>query len=99
MESLDRFDNFDVYSRIEMQHKLKSLKHNYIHRFFEENITKFYEIYKKNKKSDISLNEYKIQILKNYLRKKIDNNKNMSFCSFSNLNFSNLNLNDEECKY
>ena len=99
MESFDRFDNFDVFSRIEKQHKLKGLKHNYIHRFFEENIAKFYEIYKKNRKSDINLKDYKIQFLKDYLRKKRDYKKNMSFCSISKLNFSNLNLNDEECKY
>ena len=94
MESFDRFDNFDVFSRIEMQQKLKSLKNNHLYQFFEENIAKLYEKHKKNKNSNITFKDYKIQFIKNYIKKKRNNGRNMSFCSVSNLNFGNLSLND-----
>ena len=83
MESFDRFDNFDLFSYLERQYKLKGLKLNALHRFFEAKITKYYDVYKKNKNSKITFNEYKIQFLKEYIRNKKGKEKghNYSFCS------------------
>ena len=99
MDNLDRFDNFDLFSQVERKYRLKGLKLHRLHRFLEDIIAKYYEMYKTKRNSKISLNEYKIQFLKEYIRKKMEKRNNWRFYSFSEINFSSINLNEKECKY
>ena len=73
MVSLDCFDQFGQFSKWEFQLKLKQYKFNSIYSFIETYLHKYYEVYKKNKKSDISYSDYRSIMLKELAihRKKI----------------------------
>ena len=73
MVSLDYFDQFGQFSKWEFQLKLKQYKFNSIYSFIETYLHKYYEVYKKNKKSDISYSDYRSIMLKELAihRKKI----------------------------
>ena len=73
MVSLDSFDQFGQFSKWEFQSKLKQYKFKSIYSFIETYLHKYYEVYKKNKKSDISYSDYRSIMLKELAihRKKI----------------------------
>ena len=73
MVSLDCFDQFGQFSKWEFQLKLKQYKFNSIYSFIETYLHKYYEVYKKNKKSGISYSDYRSIMLKELAihRKKI----------------------------
>ena len=73
MVSLDYFDQFGQFSKWEFQLKLKQYKFNSIYSFIETYLHKYYEVYKKNKKSDISYSDYRSIMMKELAihRKKI----------------------------
>ena len=73
MVSLDCFDQFGQFSKWEFQSKLKQYKFKSIYSFIETYLHKYYEVYKKNKKSDISYSDYRSIMLKELAihRKKI----------------------------
>ena len=64
MVSKDVFDHFDQFSNLEIQSKLKQYKFKNISSFIETYLAKFYEVYKKNKKTEISFAEYRKLMLK-----------------------------------
>ena len=64
MVSKDVFDRFDQYSNLEIQVKLKKYKFQSISSFIETYLNKYYEVYKKNKNSDISFSDYRKLMLK-----------------------------------
>ena len=64
MVSLDCFDQFGQFSKWEFQLKLKQYKFNSIYSFIETYLHKYYEVYKKNKKTDISYSDYRSLMLK-----------------------------------
>ena len=68
MASPDVFAQFDMYSKIESQLKLKHFKSQRIYSFIEEYLQKKYEDYKKNKNSDISYSEYRNLMLKELVK-------------------------------
>ena len=68
MASPDVFAQFDIYSKIESQLKLKHFKSQRIYSFIEEYLQKKYEDYKKNKNSDISYSEYRNLMLKKLVK-------------------------------
>ena len=74
MEGFDGFDQIGQLSNIELRHKFYKLKHNNFYNFFEESLKKSYLLYKKNKKSDISFEDYQEQLFKDI--EKQNNNKN-----------------------
>ena len=73
MVSLDCFDQFGQFFKWEFKLKLKQYKFNSIYSFIETYLHKYYEVYKKNKKSDISYSDYRSIMLKELAihRKKI----------------------------
>ena len=64
MNTSDGFDQFGQYSNLELQHKLHKLKFNNINSFIEASINKNYNLYKKNKKSNITFMDYRSLMLK-----------------------------------
>ena len=64
MVSLDSFDQFGQFSKWEFQSKLKQYKFKSIYSFIETYLHKYYEVYKKNKKTDISYSDYRSLMLK-----------------------------------
>lgn len=64
MNTNDGFDQFGQYSNLELQHKLPKLKFNNINSFIEATIYKNYNLYKKNKKSNITFMDYRALMLK-----------------------------------
>ena len=68
MASPDVFAHFDIYSKIEYQLKLKHFKSQRMYSFIEEYLEKKYEVYKKNKNSDISFSEYRNLMLKELIK-------------------------------
>ena len=66
MVTIDVFDQFDQFSNIEFKQKLHQLKFNNINTFIEDSINKTYNLYKKNKKSDISFLDYRKLMLKEF---------------------------------
>ena len=64
MVSKDVFDRFDQYSNLEIQVKLKQYKSQSIASFIETYLNKYYEVYKKNKNSNISFSDYRKLMLK-----------------------------------
>ena len=82
MNTSDGFDQFGQYSNLELQHKLHKLKFNNINNFIEASINKNYNLYKKNKKSNITFMDYRSLMLKelekhtNKKDKKKDSKKN-----------------------
>ena len=75
MVTIDEFDQFGQYSNMEFQHKLHQLKFNNIKDFIEASINKTYDLYKKNKKSNISYLDYRNLMLKELERHKTKQNK------------------------
>ena len=68
MASPDVFAHFDIYSKIESQLKLKHFKSQRMYSFIEEYLEKKYEVYKKNKNSDISFSDYRNLMLKELVK-------------------------------
>ena len=68
MASPDVFAHFDIYSKIESQLKLKYFKSQRIYSFIEEYLKKKYQVYKKNKNSDISFADYRNLMLKELVK-------------------------------
>ncbi len=64
MVSLDCFDQFGQFSKWDFQQKLKQYKFQSIYSFIEKYLNKYYEVYKKNKKTDISYSDYRRLMLK-----------------------------------
>ena len=64
MVSKDVFDHFDQYSNLEIQFKNKQFKFQNISSFIETYLNKYYEVYKKNKNTNISFSEYRKIMLK-----------------------------------
>ena len=64
MVTIDGFDQFGQYSNIELQHKLHQLKYNSLNNFIEASLYKTYDLYKKNKKSNITFMDYRTLMLK-----------------------------------
>ena len=64
MVSKDVFDHFDQYSNLEIQFKYKQFKFQNISSFIETYLNKYYEVYKKNKNTNISFSEYRKIMLK-----------------------------------
>lgn len=79
---VDGFDQFGQYSNLELQHKLPQLKFNSFNSFIEASLNKTYNLYKKNKKSNISFMDYRILMLKEIEKHK--NRKNNKPPSSSN---------------
>ena len=74
MVTIDEFDQFGQYSSLELQHKLRRLKFNNIKNFIEASLNKTYNLYKKNKKSDISFMDYRNLMIKELEKHKNKNN-------------------------
>ena len=70
MVNTEGFDQFGQYSNLELQHKLYQLKFNNINNFIEASLNKTYNLYKKNKKSDITFMDYRTLMLKELERHK-----------------------------
>ena len=64
MVSRDCFDQFGHFSKWELQMKLKQYKFKSIYSFIETYLNKYYEVYKKNKNSNISYSDYRSLMLK-----------------------------------
>ena len=64
MVSLDCFDQFGQFSKWELQMKLKQYKFKSIYLFIETYLNKYYEVYKKNKNTNISYSDYRSLMLK-----------------------------------
>ena len=99
MVTIDGFDQFGQYSNFELQYKLHQMKFNSINSFIEASISKTYNLYKKNKKSDISFLDYRTLMLKE-LGKPKTNKKNRpdskSDVIYSKVDISSLFSGDEE---
>ena len=68
MASSDIFAHFDIYSKIESQLKLKHFKSQREYSFIEEYLRKKYEVYKKNKNSNISFSDYRNLMLQELVK-------------------------------
>ena len=68
MASSDVFAHFDIYSKIESQLKLKHFKSQREYSFIEEYLRKKYEVYKKNKNSNISFSDYRNLMLQELVK-------------------------------
>ena len=64
MDPFECFDQFGQYSKWGFQQKMKQSKFQSIYSFIEECLSKYYEAYKKNKKTDISYSDYRRLMLK-----------------------------------
>ena len=64
MVSIDCFDQFGQFSKWELQLKLKQYKFKSIYSFIETYLKKYYEVYKKNKNTEISYSDYRSLMLK-----------------------------------
>ena len=64
MVSRDGFDQFGQFSKWELQIRLKQYKFKSIYSFIETYLNKYYEVYKKNKNTDISYSDYRSLMLK-----------------------------------
>ncbi len=60
----EEFDQFGQYSNLELQHKLHQLKFNNLNNFIEASLNKTYNLYKKNKNSNITFMDYRNLMLK-----------------------------------
>ena len=96
---MDSFDTFDQYSYLEWKNKLKHLKFNNFHYFIEVYIKKFYNLYKKNKNSEITYIDYQTQLVKK-LEKQFKNKDKKIFSNESRKNtqvdLKRINLKREE---
>ena len=68
---MDSFDQIGQYSNIELRKKLCKLKLNNCQSFLDIYLNKSYNLYKKNKKCNISFADYQEQ-----LAKELEKNKN-----------------------
>ena len=80
MVTIDGFDQIGQYSNKELQHKLHQLKYNSLNNFIEAWLYKTYDLYKKNKKSNITFMDYRTLMLKE-LEKHKSNKNNKPFYS------------------
>ena len=64
MVSIDCFDQFGQFSKWDLQLKLKQYKFKSIYSFIETYLKKYYEVYKKNKNTEISYSDYRSLMLK-----------------------------------
>ena len=64
MVSRDAFDQFGQFSKWELQIRLKQYKFKSIYSFIETYLNKYYDVYKKNKNSNISYSDYRSLMLK-----------------------------------
>lgn len=74
MVAIEEFDQFGQYSNLELQHKLGKLKFNNINNFIEDTLNKTYNIYKKNKRCNITFMDYRKLMIKEL--EKHNNRKN-----------------------
>ena len=98
MVTNDEFDQFGQYSSLELQHKLHQLKFNNLKNFIEDSLNKTYNLYKKNKKSDISYIDYRHLMLKElekHKSKKSDKPASGSKASNSKIDISSLFIEQE----
>ena len=68
--SFERFDQIDQNSNEELKNKLLKLKLNNIQSFLESSLKKTYNLYKKNKHSNITFTEYQEQLLQKLEKQK-----------------------------
>ena len=68
--SYDRFDQIGQNSSLELKNKLQKLKLTNIQSFLEASLKKTYNLYKKNKNSNISFTEYQEQLLQKLEKQK-----------------------------
>ena len=66
MVAIEEFDQFGQYSNLELHHKLGQHKFSNINNFIEDSLNKIYNIYKKNKKSNITFMDYRNLMLKEF---------------------------------
>ena len=71
-DCFERIDPFGQFSKWAFQQKLKQYKFKKLYTFIETCLSKFYEVYKKNKKSDISYSDYRSLMLKKLVLHKIE---------------------------
>ena len=81
MVTIDEFDQLGQYSSLELQHKLHRLKFNNIKNFIEASLNKTYDLYKKNKKSNISFMDYRNLMLKELEKHKSKKNNEPALSS------------------
>ena len=81
MVTIDEFDQLGQYSSLELQHKLHRLKFNNIKNFIEASLNKTYDLYKKNKKSNISFMDYRNLMIKELEKHKNKNNNKPTLIS------------------
>ena len=99
MVTIDGFDQFGQYSNLELQHKLHQLKYNSLNNFIESALYKTYDLYKKNKKSNITFMDYRTLMLEELKKHKNKNNNKPIFSSKPDkpkLNISGYFSSDEE---
>ena len=67
MSSVERYENFDQFSNWEHNYSKLQKKHKFknICSFIEKYITIFYEVYKRNKNSNITFSDYRKLMLQN----------------------------------
>ena len=83
--SFERFDQIDQNSNEELKNKLLKLKLNNIQSFLESSLKKTYNLYKKNKHSNITFTEYQEQLLQKLEKqKKIKIPQNMESLNMDN---------------
>ena len=97
MVYIEGFDQLGHYTNLELQHKLH-LKFNNINTFIEASLIKTYNLYKKNKKSNISYLDYRTLMLKELeLHRNRKTNESPSFAKTNYSKFSDNSLfSDEE---
>ena len=71
-DCFERIDPFGQFSKWAFQQKLKQYKFKELYTFIESCLSKFYEVYKKNKKSDISYSDYRSLMLKKLVLHKME---------------------------
>ena len=69
-DSFDLFDQIDQNSGMELKNKIHKLKLKNIQSFLESSLKKTYNLYKKNKNSNISFAEYQEQLLQKLEKQK-----------------------------
>ena len=91
MVDIEVFDQLGHYTNLELQHKLH-VKFNNINNFIEASLIKTYNLYKKNKNSNISYLDYRTLMLKEieqHRNKKINESPSIVKSKFSmNRSFS-----------
>ena len=87
-DSFDPFDQIGQNSGMELKNKIHKLKLNNIQSFLESSLKKTYNLYKKNKNSNISFVEYQEQLLQKLEKQK----KNKIPQNLESLNLDNKQL-------